>query len=796
MRRNKWFRSAAASLLALAMCFAAGCDGGNGDGNDPGASGSPGKSGGKTPSGETEYVYTATFSKVTGDVGSGMDNVVQYKDGKLYFMSYAKIGEREPEEGEPSPGDDEYYEGMYDIWGNMFYTLDLDTQQVTRLENYKAPEYGENSYGGVNGYVVCDDGSIWVNEYKYTYSFDENGNWLDDTNEYFLRKVSATGEELASVDLQQFASGEDYFYVSGLAADREGHLYFSTDTSIFVLNEDGSQLAKIPAGEYGVGRFYHAADGSLYAQVWGESGLALQPIDLASKSMGEAVKVPTGYYTIYDGAGEYDFYVDNGLWLCGLKKDADEAEKLVNWIDLDINNNNMRAVVPMENDTFVCVSGAWQGENIEIELATITKTEKSAVQEKTILTLAAVYLDYNIKNQIIEFNKASDKYRVTVADYSEFNTEDDYSAGYTKLTTEIISGNVPDLICASSEMPIQTYASKGLLEDLYPYLDADEGIGGRAGLMEDVLHAFEFDGKLYKIPSSFYVLTVIGAPSVVGPEQGWTMDEFNAVMAQHPDAEAFSEMTRDNLLLMAYAFGGSKYVDWETGRCSFDSPDFIKLLEYAKTYPAEINYDEDYEYVSDYEKLARGQAIVTMVSIGDFDSYAEYKAALGGSVAFKGFPNDVNNGSIFMDSDSGILMSSKCVDKDGAWQLIRSLLTEEYQTENVWWGFPVNKAAFDQKVKEATTPEMGYDEDGKYVELPRYTTGWGENEIPVYALKQADIDELMSFFGSIDTVFRYDTKIMEIIQDCAAPFFAGQKSANDTASLIQNRVSLYVNEQR
>ena len=43
-------------------------------------------------------------------------------------------------------------------------------------------------------------------------------------------------------------------------------------------------------------------------------------------------------------------------------------------------------------------------------------------------------------------------------DYSQFNTEDDYSAGVTKLNTEIISGNVPDIF-VSDQLPIEQYLS-------------------------------------------------------------------------------------------------------------------------------------------------------------------------------------------------------------------------------------------------------------------------------------------------------------------------------------------------
>ena len=42
---------------------------------------------------------------------------------------------------------------------------------------------------------------------------------------------------------------------------------------------------------------------------------------------------------------------------------------------------------------------------------------------------------------------------------------------------------------------------------------------------------------------------------------------------------------------------------------------------------------------------------------------------------------------------------------------------------------------------------------------------------------------------------RYDQSLMEIISDEAGAFFAGEKTAEETARLIQNRVQLYMAEQ-
>ena len=113
------------------------------------------------------------------------------------------------------------------------------------------------------------------------------------------------------------------------------------------------------------------------------------------------------------------------------------------------------------------------GDDMTMELAILTEADASVLKDKVTLTYATQYLGYEERSKIIDFNKSSDKYRIEIKDYSEFNTADDYQAGLTKLNTEIAAGNVPDILNVSG-LPIQQYSAKGLLEDLYPYIDADE----------------------------------------------------------------------------------------------------------------------------------------------------------------------------------------------------------------------------------------------------------------------------------------------------------------------------------
>ena len=73
-------------------------------------------------------------------------------------------------------------------------------------------------------------------------------------------------------------------------------------------------------------------------------------------------------------------------------------------------------------------------------------------------------------------------------------------------------------------------------------------------------------------------------------------------------------------------------------------------------------------------------------------------------------------------------------------------------------------------------------------------------EIPVIhvnpLLNEEDIDQILGVINSTRSVYDYDQEILDIITDEVAAYFAGDKDVQTTASMIQSRVNLYVQEQR
>ena len=67
--------------------------------------------------------------------------------------------------------------------------------------------------------------------------------------------------------------------------------------------------------------------------------------------------------------------------------------------------------------------------------------------------------------------------------------------------------------------------------------------------------------------------------------------------------------------------------------------------------------------------------------------------------------------------------------------------------------------------------------------------------VTVPPLAEEEVRRFDDFVNSIDRTELMDDNIFNIIEDVSSAYFAGDKTLDETAALIQNRASLYVNEQ-
>ncbi len=756
--------------------------------------------GGDTPSAQESenpsgLVWTADYAELSLDSNIQYVNSSVFAGGKLYIS--AQTYNEETSES-----------------GTILAGIDPSTGEASTLPGYTAPSLPEEAEGGsvsVNRIAAGPDGGLWVLEDIFYHFFnlpegfsgtdEEKYNYSEYRNSAALRLLDSTGAEVLSVDLSSLAGEQDNFYVSAMTGDSEGNVYIGDQNGgFYVYAPDGTQIFSAAPGSLGelsyIDKILTLGDGRA-ALVTYDSTLSsnvLRPFDTSLKNFGESIPIPTSGYYMHNGDENYLFYYTEGVSMYGYDAETGEGTAILNLLNCDIDQESLSVFAP-NGDSYVClVSGYGSGPNSEftLELATLREVEASSLPQKTTLTLAAQYLGSDLRADVLNFNRSSDKYRIEVTDYSEFNTEDDYTAGLTRLNTEIISGNTPDILAVSG-LPIEQYAARGLIEDLYPYLDADGEIS-RDSLFSSVLSALEIDGKLYTAAPAFTIRTMAGKASVVGSEPGWTVKEVMDLYSTMPSGtKLMGNTSASSVLYTMMQFNLDNFVDWGTATCSFNSQDFIDLLSFCAQFPAEYTYDENAP--SEPSMIQSGQQVLYEDYISQFTDMQFTKAMFGDDICYKGYPSPSGTGT-YVSVDGGLAISSTCADKEGAWSFVREVFGEDYADSHWLFGFPISRAAYDKALKEAMTPQYYTDpETGEQVEMSMGGMGYDDFSVDFYATTQEEADQLAALIENIAGTSSYNENIMNIINEETAALFAGQRTAEQVADVIQNRVSTYVAEQ-
>ena len=843
MKTKRIFALLLAALMIVGLF--AGC---SKDGTkDPGKTDSSGSLIDQTKPSQTtaKYAYKADYLDLTMPDGEQYLNQICAAGTTLYAsvgIQGEEIVNTDPDTGETWS----YYNSRLGV-----LTIDPDTGTCTELSNLQLPEVPEGAEGSVDCYnmIGSDDGTLWmlVNVYATQYElpddFDPNtdSKWnypSTDIGGSYLMHVAADGSTIASLDLSDTNNEDNEDGMSGnlssFAVDAAGNLYVSDYNNIYVLDAegnvqfklDGSQyngsLCRLNAQQVGV-MWYNYTDDVNAAD---ENGQYFVPIDLETKDWGEKVKLPSNVWSIFPGDDAYDFYYayNNNNNIYGYAAKTDTKEKLVDWLACDVDTNNMSGYAMLSDSRVAALMQDWSTDPTTYQLIVLHRVDASEIKEKKVLTLACMYLDWNLRSMIVEYNKTNDEYRINVVDYSEYATDDDYNAGVTKLTTEIISGSVPDIFLTSN-LPIDKYAAKGVIADLNTFMDGGNGLS-RDYFVPQVMSALEKDGKLYELPTSFSVQTAYALSSIASQYDTWNVAAVQDAMTQLQEgATVFSNgWTKNTALSNCLSRNLSAFVDWTTGKCEFDSEAFQQLLAFCNSFPAETSDGDgaiayassadiavdDAMWDSDATRITNGKQLMSTTGMYSFDSYIWNVYAIRDKITFTGYPTEDGSGSSF-ELQMPMAISSVTKYPDAAWDFVCSIIKKmnTIDENNYYYGFPISQAAFDAEMTDIMTEQYQLDENGEQVDWDgdgepdkairgSYETMENGETVykDVYALTQEDIDQILGVINSTRSVYDYDQEILDIITDEVAAYFAGDKDVQTTANMIQSRVNLYVQEQR
>lgn len=646
----------------------------------------------------------------------------------------------------------------YDTIAEQWQRYDLDISQVyfARVQKFSAA-----------------GGALWI-LLRESYG-PEDTELYQDKYYWLLHYDLETGEQSCN-KLEFWQEGEPYL-LALIALDGERALLGDGESS-FLIDSQGQLLEEMEPLTMGEGRNARIGD-TLYVNT--PEGLA--PLDTDSLEYGPALG------DIRDRA-VYSSSLGNILTvheekLCRYDPASGSMEALFAWTDVALSYSYMYGRTGMENskgDIYHLTDSL-----IKVSLEQIPKKDSLVLacfgdssDDSTVNPFTSYVCTDALKDAIIRFNNSDPEYKIEIRPVV-YNSEEEREL----MLIELISSGDVDLI-DTSLLP-EGAVDDGLLVDLLPYIDAEAELS-REGFIPTLLEAMMRDGGLYEYTDRFTLLTMTAPAGLLPEGEDWTAEKILELSNENP--ELLFPMSGDELLQCFMWAATGEFIDRDAGKCSFDTGAFASWLELLKT-----TYERD---TGEY----RGERLFAVWN--DFASSAgsSVQSSHGGTYVPLGFPEAEGSGSYFMElarpglngglgyyeaelnlrssgmnTSLGIMASSE--KRDGAWRFMSSFMAGESEPY-IYDGIPVKRDSFEKALEN---------------QLERSLKNKQEQKLPYDIFGEQDAEYLRQLVYSTDRMVINDPVLLELMSREINAFMGGKYGAQDCASQIQSRVSLYLAEQ-
>ena len=407
----------------------------------------------------------------------------------------------------------------------------------------------------------------------------------------------------------------------------------------------------------------------------------------------------------------------------------------------------------------------------------VERLEKMNVREdKTIVTLRGVqFLDSWMKERVVDFNQSSEKYYVVIEECEDLAYAEDYIA---KTGVELATGKGPDILYKTDILGEAAYSliKKGIAADLTPLME-------QSGIREEDYFPAAFDclrseNGIYGVSVKVYTIgyamkeSVIGNCGEIGAES--VIDALSAYegKAVYRKGVGSQEMLREFLEGSESMWG---MLDKEAGECDFSKAFFAKLLRVAKRYGDDGR--NSYEELSERRDCDR-------IYLFENDTQLAAKGMIPSGVLF-------DDGCHGMVGDKFVLIiNANSPNREGAWEFLKFLLSEEVQSDMDFKSLlPANKAAFEQFVEREIA-------EGAVVVTQRANGSVNKTTKGSEDLTEEKAAEVRAHLEAARSLSVQNQPILDIICEEAADYFQGIKSEEEVIPVIENRVRLYLRENR
>ncbi len=658
---------------------------------------------------------------------------------------------------------------------------------------------GMSEEHSVSYFTLGRDDSLYLLEQQYL---------ADNSSRFFLRKLNSDLEEVYLTAFEPANSAKEV-YPEGMFESGDGSLVFYDDHTVtYFFDPEGNFVGHsisglnsprlVDGGEAGVFLVGRDSRDSMTHFLFRRMDLSTgefseeESIDLSGvdRDIHQSLSVISGY--------EKGILVSSENALFSYDYATGEAEKIFDWrgaavnVDgsciqevrflqedfprewlngydgpVDTKGNQVDPAIPADLPT------AWEACSYDIgsgeaELIRFSYLDMGYLPEKQTITLGVSYGSRPALNDMVDgFNRTHLEYEVKVKEYE--------SAESFALDLVLNHSEVPDLLDISW-LNKEMLAGKGLLEDLAPYFK-DSDVVRQEDILEAVWDACEEDGRVDSVIPAFSVRSLISSAQTLPPGEGWSYDQFFGLADDYPDSFLFNVYNRYSVWNRLSSTLDS-FIDWKKGKCSFDSPEFVRMIEGVKGLPYPENQEHQTTFHPDQEcqKLCRQDFLLYDYAYSSPYFYNQIRTYCGEEAWDVGFPTLEGELCYILQPLMQFSVYADSPVKDGAWAFIEFILSEEEQS---WYSselsaFPVQTDAFETYLTRPWGPVYNTPDN---VQSPENAAALRE------MVNHLRLDQNRAS-GQISIIMDEETEA----------FFAGDKTAEQCADTIQNRVQLYLDE--